>query len=59
VELYLDGKLINRFTKPPYILGSEERESDRIIPPGEHELLIRAQDRDGWLEQRFTIVGAK
>lgn len=59
VELYLDGKLINRYTKPPYILGSEERDSDRIISPGKHELLIRARDGDGWLEQRFTIVGAK
>jgi hypothetical protein len=59
VELYLDGKLINHYKKPPYILGSEELTHDRIIPPGEHELRVRAKDGEGWLEQKFTVVGAK
>jgi len=58
LEMYLDGKLISRYNGPPYVLGTEEHESDRIIPPGEHSLLIRAKDGEGWLEQSFTIRGA-
>jgi hypothetical protein len=57
VEMILDGNLVSRFTGPPYVLGSEEYESDQVIPVGEHELLVRARDGDGWLEQRFTVRG--
>lgn len=58
VEYYLDGDLVDRDSEPPYLLGTEDRDSDGIIPSGEHELKIRAQDGDGWLEQVFTISGA-
>jgi len=58
VEVYLDGKLINKFEGPPYLLGSEENDSDNLITPGEHLLRVRAKDGDGWLEQSFTIYGA-
>ena len=58
MEFYLDGKLIDTKSEPPYLLGTEDRSSDKIIPPGEHTLLIRAQDGEGWLEQTFTILGA-
>ena len=58
-EVLLDGKVATRCEGPPYLLGTEENESDRIIPPGKHELRIRAKDGDGWLEQSFTIEGAK
>ena len=57
VELHLDGKLISRFDRPPYLLGTEESESDGVIPPGEHRLVVRARDVDGWLEQEFTVTG--
>ena len=57
VQMYLDGKLISKYDGPPYTLGTEGYESDNIIPPGEHALLIRAKDGSGWLEQRFTIRG--
>lgn len=57
VEMHLEGKFVRRFTGPPYVLGSEEYESDQVIPTGEHELLIRARDGDGWLEQKFTVRG--
>ncbi len=59
VELHLDGKLISRFDRPPYLLGTEESESDGVIPPGEHKLLVRARDGDGWLEQEFTVTGGR
>jgi hypothetical protein len=57
VELYLDGKLVSSHDTPPYLLGTEDYRSDKIIPSGEHELRIRAQDGKGWLEQTFTING--
>ncbi len=57
VQMFLDGKLVSRYDGPPYILGTEEYESDAVIPPGEHNLLIRARDGSGWLEQRFTVKG--
>ncbi|HPO07924.1 MAG TPA: hypothetical protein PLZ55_04595, partial [bacterium] len=57
VEMLLDGQLISRYDTPPYTLGTEEYASDNVIPPGEHELLVRAKDGDGWLEERFTIRG--
>ncbi|MBM3500350.1 MAG: hypothetical protein FJX74_16965 [Armatimonadetes bacterium] len=58
LELYLDGALVNRCEGPPYLLGTEEYASDGVIPPGEHELRVRAQDGEGWLERTFKIVGA-
>ncbi|MBP6965294.1 MAG: hypothetical protein KBC96_12915 [Armatimonadetes bacterium] len=57
VEMYLDGKLINRYEKPPYTLGTEDYDSDKLISPGEHTLRIRARDGDGWLEETFAIRG--
>lgn len=59
VEVYLDGKLVSRFSQPPYLVGTEEYDSDNVIPPGEHTLLIRARDGDGWLEEEFTVLGAR
>jgi hypothetical protein len=59
VEMYLDGKLVGRCDGPPYVLGSEDNESDGVISPGEHRLFIRAKDGDGWLEQTFTIQGSE
>ena len=58
LEMYLDGELVSRFDGPPYLLGTEDYESDNVIPPGEHQLRIRARDGDGWLEQTFAITGA-
>lgn len=57
VETYIDGKLIGTFDGPPYMVGTDGYESDKIVPTGEHTLLIRAQDGDGWLEQKYTIKG--
>jgi hypothetical protein len=60
LEMVLEGKLVNRYDGPPYLLGTEERTSDRVIPANrEVELKIRARDGDGWLEQRFTLHGEK
>ncbi len=60
VEMYLDGKLVNRYAGPPYLLGTEERASDRVIPANrEVELKVRARDGDGWLEQRFALHGER
>ena len=58
MELYLDGRLVNACEGPPYLLGAEEYASDGVIPPGEHELRLRARDGEGWLERTLTIVGA-
>ncbi|MEA3364789.1 MAG: hypothetical protein U9Q79_04030 [Candidatus Hydrogenedentes bacterium] len=58
VEFYLDGKLINRCDGPPYLLGDETYETDNVIPAGKHTLRVRAQDGEGWLEEKFQIVGA-
>ncbi len=58
VEFYLDDKLVHRCEGLPYVLGSEGYESDKIVPPGDHTLRVRAQDGDGWLEESFTILGA-
>ncbi len=58
VEIYLNGRLTNHYTKPPYLLGTENRDSDRLIPPArESEVRIRARDGEGWLEETFTIQG--
>jgi len=59
MELLLDGKVATRCEGPPYLLGTEENQSDGIIPPGKHELRIRAKDGNGWLEQTFTVEGPK
>jgi hypothetical protein len=60
VEMYLDGKIVNRYKEPPYLLGNEERTSDKVVPANrEVELFIRARDGDGWLEQSFTLHGEK
>lgn len=58
VEVYLDDALVNRLEGPPYLVGTEEYESDKVIPPGEHTLRIRVQDGEQWLEQTFAIKGA-
>jgi len=60
VEIYLNGNRVNHYDGPPYLLGSEERTSDTVVPPDqESELRIRARDGDGWLEQVFVIPGEK
>ncbi|MBI2297872.1 MAG: hypothetical protein HYU66_02770 [Armatimonadetes bacterium] len=57
MDLLLDGKLVTHCAGPPYLLGTEEYESDHVIPPGDHELLVRVRDGTGWFEQRFNIGG--
>jgi len=57
VEFLLDGKLVNRCEGPPYLLGTEDRDSDNILPQGEHHLKVRARDGEGWIEQTFTVTG--
>ncbi|HZP81049.1 MAG TPA: hypothetical protein VFB21_05400 [Chthonomonadaceae bacterium] len=59
VDLILDGKLAAHFDGPPYVFGREDAAADSEIPPGEHTLTVRARDGDGWLEQTFSIRGAK
>ena len=59
LETYLDGKPVGKMKAPPYLLGTDGYESDKVVPAGEHELLIRAKDGDGWLEQKFNIKGGK
>ncbi len=58
VEVYLDGKLLNRFDGPPYLVGDQGMAGDAALPRGEHELKIRARDGDGWLERVFHIESA-
>ncbi|NOY79772.1 MAG: hypothetical protein GXP31_02080, partial [Kiritimatiellaeota bacterium] len=58
LEIYLDGTLVNRYTGPPYLLGSQGAEGDAVLPRGEHELRVRVKDGDGWLVRTFRIVGA-
>jgi len=59
MEIYLDGKLTNRYQGPPYVVGSEEYTADKLITPGEHELRIRVKDSDGWFEKTFTVKGGE
>lgn len=60
VEMILDGKLVNHYDGPQYLLGTEERTSDRVIGANrEIELLIRARDGNSWLDQRFTLQGER
>jgi hypothetical protein len=58
LEVYVDDTLVNHVDGPPYLVGTEDYESDTVIPSGEHVLRIRARDGDGWLEQTFSIKGA-
>jgi len=58
LEVHIDDTLVNHVDGPPYLVGTEEYESDTVIPSGEHVLRIRARDGDGWLEQTFSIKGA-
>jgi len=57
METYIDGKLVNKMSEPPYILGYDGYESDNVIPAGDHTLTIRVRDGNGWLEQKFTVKG--
>lgn len=59
MEIYLDGKLINEYEQPPYIVGGEGYEFDNLLSPGKHTLLVRARDGEGWLEQNFIVHGAR
>ena len=60
VEIYLNSKLCNRHSGPPYLLGTEDRQSDGIIPSNRSsELRIRARDGNGWLEETFVIQGER
>ena len=58
LEVFLDGKRVNHFAGPPYLLGDQGPKGDHAIPSGKHELKIRARDGDGWLERSFSITGA-
>lgn len=58
VEIYLDDKLINRYSHPPYIVGGEDYQFDNLITKGEHTLHIRAKDNNQLLQQTFQIQGA-
>lgn len=58
VEFHLDGTLVNRCEGAPYLLGTEDTASDGVIPTGEHTVLVRARDGEGWLEREFTVHGA-
>lgn len=55
LELVVDGKVINRYESPPYVLTSEECADDHTIRTGRHVLLVRAKDGGGWLEQEFKV----
>jgi len=55
VELYIDGKIINRYEREPYVLTSEYHKDDDTIKPGKHVLKVRARDGQGWLEQEFPV----
>ena len=57
MEIYLDDQLVTTLSGPPYLVGTEANESDRVICSGGHNLAIRVQDGDGWLEKDFTIDG--
>ena len=59
VELWLDGKLLNRYDAPPYVLTSEERSDDKTIAVGAQLLKIRAFDGRAWMEQEFPFEYAQ
>jgi len=56
VELLVDDVQVNACAGPPYVLTSEAREDDGVIPAGKHTLTVRARDGDGWLQQDFEIT---
>jgi hypothetical protein len=58
MELLVDGEEVGSLAGPPYLLGTEEYDSDNVLPPGDHTLTIRVQDGKGWLEQTFAVQGA-
>jgi hypothetical protein len=55
VELLVDGRVVNTYQSPPYILASEDRSDDDAIKSGRHILKVRAKHREGWLEQEFDV----
>jgi hypothetical protein len=55
VELLIDGRLINTYQSPPYILTSEDRSDDHAIESGKHILKVRAKNGKDWLEQEFDV----
>jgi hypothetical protein len=57
LEAYIDDTLVTKVDGPPYLVGTEEYESDGVVPKGEHVLRVRVKDGDGWLEERFVING--
>jgi hypothetical protein len=57
VEFQVDGKLVNKCAGPPYILGVQDHSANAVLPPGEHEVRIRARDGDGWLERVLKVKG--
>lgn len=57
LEVYLDDRLVSKFAGPPYLVGTEDYQDDKVISAGEHTLRVRARDGDGWLEQTFTVKG--
>ncbi len=58
MEIMLDDNPVNKCDGPPYLVGTEDNDSDKVIPSGEHKLTVRVKDGDGWFEQTFTITGA-
>ncbi|MCX8064706.1 MAG: hypothetical protein N3G21_05980 [Candidatus Hydrogenedentes bacterium] len=58
VWIYLDEKLVNKYTKPPYILGGEDYSYDELLSTGKHNLHIQAKSPGIKLSQNFTIFGA-
>ena len=55
LEMWLDGRRVNHYQSPPYVLTSEDRSADEAISAGAHRLKIRARDGAGWLEREFDV----
>jgi hypothetical protein len=55
VELWVDGKRVNRYAAPPYVLYTEDRSADEAMTAGRHVLTVRAEDGGRWLEKEFAI----
>lgn len=55
VEMLLDGKPLAHYASPPYVVGSEEYDSDQVLSSGPHELTVRARDGQGWIERTFAV----
>jgi hypothetical protein len=58
VKIWIDGKLVNTYRVPPYVLTSEGRSDDNAIPSGRHLLKVRAEQGEEWLEQVFEVTFA-